>query len=53
MAELNGVGHLAEMHEGERSQFDVIADGTIVFSKQRVGRFPDAVEALELVPPPD
>ena len=47
MAELNAVGHLAEMHEGEKSQFDVVADGTTVFSKQREGRFPDAVEVIE------
>jgi predicted Rdx family selenoprotein len=53
VAELNGVGHLAEMHEGEKSQFDVVADGVVVFSKQREGRFPDAVEVLQLVPAPD
>jgi predicted Rdx family selenoprotein len=53
VAELNAVGHLAEMREGEKSQFDVIADGAIVWSKQREGRFPDAVEVLDLLPRPD
>jgi len=52
VAELNAVGHLAEMHEGQKSQFDVVADGVTVFSKQREGRFPDVVEVLELVPAP-
>jgi predicted Rdx family selenoprotein len=31
------------------SQFDVVADGELVFSKQRVGRFPEEGEVLELV----
>jgi predicted Rdx family selenoprotein len=26
---------------GEKSQFDVVADGRLVFSKQREGRWPD------------
>jgi predicted Rdx family selenoprotein len=47
VAELNAVGHLAEMHEGHKSQFDVVADGVTVFSKQHEGRFPDAVEVIE------
>jgi predicted Rdx family selenoprotein len=46
VAELNAVGHLAEMLEGEKSQFDVIADGLTVFSKQREGRFPDPAEVI-------
>ncbi|HEU5213896.1 MAG TPA: hypothetical protein VFU10_14090 [Gaiellaceae bacterium] len=32
--------------EGRKSQYDVIADGTIVFSKQSVGRWPDDGEVL-------
>ena len=53
MAELNAVGHLAEMHEGQKSQFDVVADGETVFSKQRAGRFPDAIEVIAALPPPE
>jgi predicted Rdx family selenoprotein len=32
--------------EGAKSQFDVIADGTLVFSKQREGRWPEPAEIL-------
>lgn len=46
MAELNGLGHEAEMIAGEKSQFDVIADGDTVWSKQRVGRFPELPDLL-------
>jgi predicted Rdx family selenoprotein len=49
VAELNAIGHVAEMHEGEKSQFDVVADGSIVFSKQREGRFPDPSEVIALL----
>lgn len=31
---------------GEKSQFDVVADGRVVFSKQEQGRFPDPDEIL-------
>jgi predicted Rdx family selenoprotein len=31
---------------GEKNQFDVVADGGLVFSKQRVGRFPESGEVL-------
>jgi predicted Rdx family selenoprotein len=34
---------------GEKSQFDVLADGTLVFSKQEAGRFPDDGEVLGLL----
>jgi predicted Rdx family selenoprotein len=51
VAELNAVGHVAEMVEGEKSQFDVVADGVTVFSKQREGRYPDAAEILGLLGP--
>jgi predicted Rdx family selenoprotein len=43
---LSGEGHDAEAIEGERSQYDVVADGTIVFSKQREGRFPEEDEIV-------
>ncbi len=34
------------MIEGAKSQFDVFADGNLVFSKQREGRFPEPAEIL-------
>ena len=50
MAELNGTPHSAEMAEGEKSQFDVIVDGELAFSKQREGRFPELEDVLRLLP---
>jgi len=35
--------------EGERSQYDVVADGSLVFSKQREGRFPEDDEVVALL----
>jgi predicted Rdx family selenoprotein len=32
---------------GEKSQYDVVADGTLVFSKQREGRWPETQEILQ------
>ena len=46
---LNAVGHDAVAVEGERSQYDVVADGSLVFSKQREGRFPEDDEVLTLL----
>ena len=43
---LNGEGHDATAAEGEHSQFDVLADGELVFSKQREGRFPEEDEIV-------
>jgi hypothetical protein len=39
-------GHSARAIEGARSQFDVVADGSVVFSKQREHRFPKLDEIL-------
>jgi predicted Rdx family selenoprotein len=39
--QLSAEGHDAQAIEGEKSQFDVLVDGNLVFSKQRQGRFPD------------
>jgi hypothetical protein len=36
----------AEAVSGEKSQFDVIADGKLVFSKQKIGRFPEQDEII-------
>jgi predicted Rdx family selenoprotein len=44
--ELETHGHNAEAVPGKKSQFDVVADGTLVFSKQAEGRYPDADEVL-------
>ncbi len=50
MAELNGTGHIAEMAEGEKSQFDVVIDGELAFSKQRDGRFPELADVMAKLP---
>ena len=34
---------------GARSQFDVVVDGTVVFSKQVKGRFPEEGEIVRLL----
>ena len=46
---LNGNGISASVSEGAQSQFDVLSDGELVFSKQREGRFPEEDEVLELL----
>jgi predicted Rdx family selenoprotein len=46
VAELTAGGYDAVDIPGEQSQYDVIADGRLVFSKQREGRFPDPGEVL-------
>lgn len=35
---------------GGRGQFDVFADGKLIFSKHEVGRFPEDREVLEKLP---
>ena len=46
---LNGNGIAASIVEGAKSQYDVLSDGELVFSKQREGRFPEEDEVLELL----
>ena len=46
---LNGHRHDAAAVEGAESQFDVLADGELVFSKQREGRFPEEDEIVALL----
>jgi hypothetical protein len=41
--------HEAEIEEGEKSQYDVLADGALIFSKQQEGRFPEHVEIRALL----
>ena len=43
---LRRAGFDASDTPGEKSQFDVVADGRLVFSKQQAGRFPDPDEIL-------
>jgi predicted Rdx family selenoprotein len=38
--------HEAEPVSGEKSQFDIVADGRLVFSKQREGRWPETDEII-------
>ncbi|HEY8631105.1 MAG TPA: Rdx family protein [Gaiellaceae bacterium] len=38
--------HEAEAVSGEKSQFDVVADGNLIFSKQEEGRFPEHDEVI-------
>jgi len=42
-------GYEAFAVEGVKSQYDVVADGTLVFSKQREGRFPEDDEIVTLL----
>ena len=48
-AELNEAGHDASIEEGQKSQYDVLADGKVIFSKQQEGRFPEHSEILGLL----
>jgi len=43
-------GYDAEAIEGAKSQYDVIADGRLLFSKQAEGRFPEHEEILSVLP---
>ena len=48
-AELTGEGYGAEAIAGGKGQFDVIADGDLVFSKHELGRFPEDGEIRALL----
>jgi len=48
-SELNGHGHDAHAIEGAKSQFDVVRDDELLFSKQLEGRFPEPDEILSKV----
>jgi len=41
---LNQAGYDATIEEGSKGQYDVLADGKVLFSKQQEGRFPDVAE---------
>ena len=53
MAEINGTAHTAEMVSGEPSQFDVLVDAALVFSKQSEKRWPELAEILAALPEAD
>jgi predicted Rdx family selenoprotein len=46
---LNGAGHEASIEEGAKGQYDVLANGELIFSKQEHGRFPDGPEISALL----
>jgi hypothetical protein len=46
---LNEQGFDAAIAAGESGQFDVLADGRLVFSKHDVHRFPEPGEVLALL----
>ncbi len=46
MAALKEQGFDAVALEGETSQYDVVRDGELLFSKRREGRFPEHDEIL-------
>jgi predicted Rdx family selenoprotein len=41
--------HEAASEEGSKGQYDVLADGELLFSKQEEGRFPQPAEILALL----
>ena len=49
-AELNAeTEHEAEIEEGAKGQYDVFADGELLFSKEEQGRFPEHAEIRGLL----
>ncbi len=49
MAELQANGYDAVDAPGQTSQFDVLVDGRLVFSKQQAGRWAEPGEVLAAV----
>jgi putative cofactor-binding repeat protein len=41
--------HEAVAEEGAKSQYDVVVDGNVIFSKQEQGRFPEPGEVRTLL----
>jgi Rdx family len=46
---LNAEGFQASIREGRKSQFDVVRDGAVVYSKEQEHRFPEPGEVLALL----
>ncbi len=40
----------ATLVKGSGGQFEVVLDGTLIFSKKQLGRFPEVREILEKIP---
>ncbi len=40
----------ATLIKGSGGQFEVVLDGTLIFSKKQLGRFPEVREILEKIP---
>ena len=49
MAELKAAGYDAVDIPGQKSQFDVLADGQLVFSKEQTGRHAEPGEVLAAI----
>ncbi len=47
---MNGTDHTAEMTPGEKNQYDIFVDDTLVFSKGREHRWPELAEILAKLP---
>jgi predicted Rdx family selenoprotein len=47
--QLRATGLEVDVTPGEKSQFDVFADGELVYSKQQLGRFPEDGEVADLL----
>ncbi|MBC8392478.1 MAG: SelT/SelW/SelH family protein [Deltaproteobacteria bacterium] len=43
------IGLAAELIGGKAGIFDVVVDGDLIFSKKKVGRFPENSEILEML----
>lgn len=50
-AALDRQGLEASIAAGAKSQFDVLLNGELVFSKQREGRFPEEEEIVDALAP--
>ncbi len=46
---LRDAGHDAETIEDGEGEFNVFADGTLLFSKRQQGRFPEEAEIVALL----
>ena len=40
----------ATLIKGSGGQFEVVLDGQLIYSKKKMGRFPDTSEVLQLIP---
>jgi hypothetical protein len=47
--QLRDTGLEVDVTPGQKSQFDVLADGELLFSKQALGRFPEDGEVAALL----